>query len=57
MKFSHCDHDRFVSETVEFGSGQGRSLFAAAGVVGLRRGLQEGENAGLGQKMLFLNQT
>jgi hypothetical protein len=38
---------------VDFGSGQGRRLFATGGVVDLRRGLQKGENAGLGQKMLF----
>jgi hypothetical protein len=40
---------------VDFGSGEGRSLFATAGVVGLRRGLQKGENAGLDQKMLFMD--
>jgi hypothetical protein len=36
-------------EMVDFGSGQGRSIFAPAGVVFLRRGLQKSENAGLGQ--------
>jgi len=35
-------------EMVDFGSGQGRSLFATGGVVALRRGLQKDENAGLG---------
>ncbi len=34
-------------EMVDFGSGQGRSVFATAGVVGLRRGFQKGENAAL----------
>jgi len=40
---------------VDFGSGQGRSIFAAAGVVCLRRGLQKYENAVLGQKMPFMD--
>jgi len=35
-------------EMVDFGSGQGRSLFATGGVAALRRGLQKDENAGLG---------
>jgi len=35
-------------EMVDFGSGQGRSLFATGGVVALRRGLKKDENAGLG---------
>jgi hypothetical protein len=42
-------------EMVDFGSRQGRSSFATAGVVRLRRGLQNGENAVLGQKMLFMD--
>ena len=37
----------------DFGSGQGRSDFETRGVVALRRGLQNSENAGLGQEMLF----
>ena len=41
------------SETVGFGSGQGLSVFATAGIVGLFRGLQKSENDALGQKMLF----
>jgi hypothetical protein len=40
---------------VDFGSGQGRSEFASAGVVTLRRGLQRSENAGLGRKTPFLD--
>jgi hypothetical protein len=40
---------------VDFGSGQGRSEFATAGVAALRRGLQRSENAGLGRKMPFLD--
>ncbi len=40
---------------VDFGSRQGRSPFATAGVVRLRRGLQNGENTVLGQKMLFMD--
>ena len=42
-------------ELVDFGSRQGRSPFATAVVVGLRRGSQKGENAVLGQKMPFPN--
>jgi hypothetical protein len=41
-------------ETVCFVPEQGRSDFATAGVAGLRRGLQNRENADLGQKMPFL---
>ena len=41
------------SEIVAFGSGQGLSVFATAGIVGLFRGLQKSENEALGQKMLF----
>ena len=40
---------------VDFGSGQGRSLFATTGVAALRRGLQKDENTGLDRKMLFLD--
>ena len=40
-------------EMVDFGSRQGRSPFATAVVVSLRRGSQKGENAVLGQKMPF----
>jgi hypothetical protein len=43
------------SETVDFGSGQGRSEFETAGVAELRRGFQIRENAGLGQKMMFMD--
>ena len=42
-------------EMVDFGSGQGRSLFATGGLAPLRRGLQNGENAVLGRKMPFLD--
>jgi hypothetical protein len=37
---------------VDFGSGQGLSVFATTGIVFLFRGLQKSENAALGQKML-----
>jgi hypothetical protein len=40
-------------EMVDFGSTQGRSPFATAVVVSLRRGSQKDENAVLGQKMPF----
>ena len=48
---------------VDFGSGQGRSDFYTDDAVGiakrcvarLRRGFQNGENAGLGRKMLFMD--
>ena len=40
-------------EMVDFGSEQGLSVFATAGIVVLFRGLQKSENAALGQKMLF----
>ncbi len=40
---------------VDFGSGQGRSAFGTAGVVGLRRGFQKRENAGLGRKMPLMD--
>jgi hypothetical protein len=40
---------------VDFGSGQGQSYFATAGVEALRRGLQKSENIGLNRKMLFLD--
>ena len=40
-------------EMVDFDSGQGRSDFETGGVAALRRGFQNRENAGLGQKMLF----
>jgi hypothetical protein len=36
---------------VDFGSGQGLSVFATAGIVMLFRGLQKSENEALGQKM------
>jgi len=39
---------------VDFGSGQGRSLFATTGVEALRRGLQKDENAVMGRKMPFM---
>ena len=42
-------------EMVDFGFGQGRSDFEAAGVVRLRRGFQKSENAGRGRKMPFLD--
>ena len=44
-----------LPEMVDFASGQGRSDFATAGVAALRRGLQRRENAGLEQKMPFLD--
>jgi hypothetical protein len=50
------DLKRLISvhpEMVDFGSGQGLSIFATAGIVGLFRGLQKSENAALGQKMPF----
>jgi hypothetical protein len=40
-------------EIVDFGSGQGLSVFATTGIVFLFRGLQKSENAALGQKMLL----
>jgi hypothetical protein len=40
-------------EVVNFGSGQGLSVFATAGIVRLFRGLQKCENAALDQKMLL----
>jgi hypothetical protein len=40
---------------VYFGSGQGRSEVETGGVAVLRRGFQLSENAGLDQKMPFLN--
>jgi len=40
-------------EIVDFGSGQGLSVFATGGIVYLFRGLQKSENAALDQKMLF----
>jgi hypothetical protein len=45
---------RACPETVDFGSGQGRSDSETGGVAVLRRGFQKSENAGLGQKMPFL---
>jgi hypothetical protein len=50
--FLACAHP----EIVDFGSGQGHSEFETAGVAALRRGFQMSENAGLGQKMLFLDE-
>jgi hypothetical protein len=44
---------RVQPEIADFGSGQGLSVFATAGIVGLFRGLQKSENDALGQKMLF----
>jgi hypothetical protein len=38
---------------VDRGSGQGSSVFATAGIVGLFRGLQKSENAALGHEMPF----
>jgi hypothetical protein len=38
---------------VDFGSVQGLSIFATAGIVDLFRGLQKSENTALGQKMPF----
>jgi hypothetical protein len=43
------------SEMVDFGSSQGRSDVESAGVAALRRGIQQSENAGMGQKMPFQN--
>jgi hypothetical protein len=45
----------FYSEMVDFGSGQGRSDIETAGVAALRRGFQRSENAGLDQKVPFLD--
>ena len=42
-------------EMVDFGSGQGRSLFTATGVAALRRGLQKNENVGLDRKTPFMD--
>jgi hypothetical protein len=42
-------------EIVDFGSGQGLSVFATTGIVSLFRGLQKSENEALGQKMLFMD--
>jgi hypothetical protein len=39
---------------VDFGSGQGLSVFATTGIVWLFRGLQKSENAALGQKMRLI---
>jgi len=47
------DGHSVLSEMVGFGSGQGLSVFATAGIVYLFRGLQKSENAALGQKMPF----
>jgi hypothetical protein len=58
----HVDMDNFTDglhgilnsvhpEIVDFGSGQGLSVFATTGIVCLFRGLQKSENAALGQKM------
>ncbi len=46
---------RVHSQMVDFGSVQGRSVFVTAGVAALRRGLQRRENAGMGQKMPFMD--
>jgi hypothetical protein len=40
---------------VDFGFGQGLSFSATTGIVRLFRGLQESENAALGQKMPFMD--
>jgi hypothetical protein len=40
---------------VDFGSSQGHSDFETGGIAALRRGFQNHENAGLGQKMLYPN--
>jgi hypothetical protein len=42
-------------EMVDFGSGQGRSDFETTSVARLRRGFQQSENAGRGQKMPFMD--
>ena len=42
-------------EMVDFGSRQGRRIFAAAVVAALRRGLRKFENAVWDQKMPFLD--
>jgi hypothetical protein len=41
-------------QMVDLGSGQGRREVETAGVAALRRGSQPTENAGLGQKMPFV---
>jgi hypothetical protein len=38
-------------ERVDFGFGQGRSVFETTGVASQRRGFKKGENAGQGRKM------
>jgi len=43
-----------LSEVVDCGSDQGRSVFATGGVAALRRGWRKRENAGLGRKMPLL---
>jgi len=42
-----------LPEMVDFGSRQGLSIIAAAGIVRLFRGLQKNENTALIRKMLF----
>jgi hypothetical protein len=47
---------RVPPEVVDFDSGQGRRGVETGGVAALRRGFQQRENAGLGQKMPFLEE-
>jgi hypothetical protein len=42
-------------QVVDFGSWQGSSVFATAGIVRLFRGLQKSENAARGRKMPFVD--
>jgi len=44
-------------QMVDFGSWQGSSVFATAGIVCLFRGLQKSENAARGRKMPFVDVT
>jgi len=53
QKSAQVKLDSVHPEMVDFGSEQGLSVFATAGIVVLFRGLQKSENAALGQKMLF----
>ena len=46
---------RFDSEMVGFRPSQGRTRVSTAGVAVLRRGCKPAENAGLGEKMPFLD--
>jgi hypothetical protein len=55
VKTTDNSQQRVHPEMVDFGSGQGRSDVETGGVAALRRGYQQSENAGLGQKMPFMD--